>query len=52
MGPPLSQPRIFSRLNQTMADSIVLMLAYDGDEPIAGAINFVGKDCIFGRNWG
>jgi predicted N-acyltransferase len=28
------------------------MLAYDGDEPIAGALNLVGADTLYGRNWG
>ncbi|MCZ4345126.1 GNAT family N-acetyltransferase [Devosia neptuniae] len=51
-GRPYLNREFFSRISATMADSILLMLAYDGDEPIAGAINFVGKDRIFGRNWG
>ncbi|WP_354066422.1 GNAT family N-acetyltransferase [Devosia sp. 2618] len=51
-GRPYLNREFFSRLNETMADRIVLMLAYDGPTPIAGAINFVGKDRIFGRNWG
>ncbi|WP_349236042.1 GNAT family N-acetyltransferase [Devosia sp. FKR38] len=51
-GRPYLNREFFSRLNQTMADRIVLMLAYDGDEAIAGAINFLGHDRIFGRNWG
>lgn len=51
-GRPYLNREFFSRLNETMADRIVLMLAYDGATPIAGAINFVGKDRIFGRNWG
>lgn len=51
-GRPYLNREFFSRISATMPDSIVLMLAYDGDEPIAGAINFVGKDRIFGRNWG
>jgi predicted N-acyltransferase len=51
-GRPYLNRAFFSHLNQTMADRIVLMLAYDGPTPIAGAINFVGKDRIFGRNWG
>ena len=51
-GRPYLNRAFFSRLNQSMADRIVLMLAYDGTTPIAGAINFVGKDRIFGRNWG
>ena len=51
-GRPYLNRKFFSLLNQSMADRIVLMLAYDGPTPIAGAINFVGKDRIFGRNWG
>ena len=51
-GRPYLNREFFSRINQSMPDSIVLMLAYDGDEPIAGALNFVGKDRIYGRNWG
>jgi hypothetical protein len=35
-----------------MKDSIVLFLAYDGDRPIAGALNFVSPDCLYGRYWG
>jgi predicted N-acyltransferase len=51
-GRPYLNREFFSRLNETMADRIVLMLACDGVTPIAGAINFVGKDRIYGRNWG
>ncbi len=51
-GRPYLNRKFFSLLNQTMADRIVLMLAYDGPTPIAGAINFLGSDRIFGRNWG
>lgn len=51
-GRPYLNRKFFSLLSQTMADRIVLMLAYDGDTPIAGAINFLGSDRIFGRNWG
>ena len=51
-GRPYLNREFFSRLNATMADRIVLMLAYDGREAIAGAINFLGKDRIYGRNWG
>ncbi len=51
-GRPYLNREFFSRIGETLADRIVLMLAYDGAEPIAGAINFVGRDRIFGRNWG
>ena len=51
-GRPYLNRDFFSRLHATMADRILLMLAYDGDEAIAGAINFLGRDRICGRNWG
>jgi len=51
-GRPYLNRKFFSLLGETMADRVVLMLAYDGHTPIAGAINFAGKDRIFGRNWG
>lgn len=51
-GRPYLNREFFSLLGQTMADRILLVFAYDGDEPIAGAINFIGKDTLFGRNWG
>ena len=51
-GRPYLNRTFFSLLGQYLADRIVLMLAYDGDIPIAGAINFRGKDRLYGRNWG
>jgi predicted N-acyltransferase len=35
-----------------MADRIVLMFAYDGDEAIAGTLSLLGKDTLYGRYWG
>ena len=35
-----------------MADQIVLVMAKRGESYIAGALNFIGDDCLFGRNWG
>lgn len=51
-GTPYLTREFFSLISDSMADRIVLMFAYDGDEPIAGALNFLGKDTIFGRYWG
>ncbi|UYO00405.1 MAG: N-acetyltransferase [Devosia sp.] len=51
-GRPYLNRAFFSLLGQYMADGVVLMLAYDGPNPIAGAINFRGRDRLFGRNWG
>jgi predicted N-acyltransferase len=35
-----------------MADRILLILARRDENYIAGAINFLGDDAIYGRNWG
>ncbi|MCR6634842.1 GNAT family N-acetyltransferase [Devosia sp.] len=51
-GQPYLNRKFFSLLGQYMADRIVLIFAYDRNEPIAGAINFIGKDRLYGRNWG
>jgi len=42
----------FSLLSERMADRIALVMAYDGNVAVAGALNIVGSDAIFGRNWG
>ncbi len=51
-GSPYLTREAFSLLGQRMGDRIVLILAYDGEMPIAGALNFVGKDALYGRYWG
>jgi uncharacterized protein len=51
-GRPYLNRRFFSMLGQTMADRVVLMLAYDGRHAIAGTLNLVGKDALYGRYWG
>ena len=35
-----------------MADQILLVMADRAGRPIAGAINFIGADALYGRNWG
>ena len=51
-GQPYLNREFFSRLSATMADSVVLMLAYDGPDAIAGALNLRGTTALYGRNWG
>ena len=51
-GRPYLNRDFFSRIGATMADRILLVFAYDGNQPIAGAINFIGRDTLYGRNWG
>ncbi len=42
----------FSKINETFADNTALVLAKRDGRYIAGALNFIGEDTIFGRNWG
>jgi hypothetical protein len=42
----------FERLGATLADSTVLVIAYRKGQPIAGALNMMGGDALYGRNWG
>ncbi|XDZ65017.1 GNAT family N-acetyltransferase [Alphaproteobacteria bacterium LSUCC0684] len=42
----------FDRIGATMADKVMLFLAEHDGEMIAGALNFIGKDTLYGRNWG
>jgi len=51
-GQPYLTREAFSLLGQRMGDRIILILAYDGDQPIAGALNFAGSDALYGRYWG
>jgi predicted N-acyltransferase len=44
--------QFFSLIGETLSEDIVLMLALDGERPIAGALNFKGGETLFGRQWG
>jgi predicted N-acyltransferase len=49
--PYLTRP-FFSLLGETMADKVLLILAERGGRPIAGALNLIGADALYGRYWG
>lgn len=52
-GRPYLTRQAFSLLGETMARRILMVLAFDeGGEPIAGALNFIGRDTLYGRYWG
>jgi predicted N-acyltransferase len=51
-GRPYLTRDFFSTVGAKMADRILLMMAKRGGRWIAGAINFLGSDTIYGRNWG
>ena len=42
----------FSLLGQRLGDKVVLMYAEKDGKPVAGALNLVGSEALFGRNWG
>ncbi len=51
-GRPYLNREFFSTIGETMADKIVLMLAEREGRYIAGALNFLGPDTLYGRYWG
>lgn len=51
-GQPYLTREAFSMFSQRLGDRILLMLALDSGEPIAGALNFIGEDALYGRYWG
>jgi uncharacterized protein len=42
----------FYLINQNMKDNILLIVAKKNEEIIAGALNFIGQNTLYGRNWG
>ena len=42
----------FSCLQERMADRIALVMAEHEGEWVAGALNLIGSDTLYGRNWG
>lgn len=51
-GYPYLTPKFFELLSERMADRVVLMWAEKDGQPVAGALNFIGSEALFGRNWG
>ncbi|MEZ5913626.1 MAG: GNAT family N-acetyltransferase [Paracoccaceae bacterium] len=51
-GKPYLTRAFFDALHQTMRDDILLILAEDEGQPVAGALNFIGRDTLYGRYWG
>ena len=51
-GFPYLTREFFRIIHQTMPNQILLVLAIENSLPIAGALNFLGKDTLFGRYWG
>src|SRR5690606_16330177 len=51
-GRPYLNRQFFSLIGERMADDILLVMAKRDGRYIAGAINFIGADTLYGRNWG
>ena len=42
----------FYLINQNMKDKVLLVIAKQHDKIVAAALNFIGNDTLYGRNWG
>jgi predicted N-acyltransferase len=51
-GRPYLTRSFFSLIGESMAKDVLLIMARRNGRWIAGAINFIGSDTLFGRNWG
>jgi len=51
-GTPYLTRKFFTLLSETMADRVLLIMAKREGRYIAGALNLIGDDALYGRNWG
>jgi uncharacterized protein len=51
-GRPYLTREFFSLVSEKMADQTLLVMARRAGRYIAGALNFIGSDTLFGRHWG
>ena len=51
-GQPYLTRAFFTEIGRTMPERILLVMAKRAGRWIAGAINFIGDDALYGRNWG
>jgi len=51
-GRPYLTRDAFTLLGERMASAILLFLAFADGTPVAGALNFIGPDALYGRYWG
>jgi predicted N-acyltransferase len=51
-GRPYLTRRFFDLLSERMGEKLLLFLALRGGEPIAGALNLIGPETLYGRYWG
>ncbi len=51
-GQPYLTREAFSFFSERMGDQVLLILALIDEEAVAGALNFIGRDALYGRYWG
>lgn len=51
-GTPYLTRRAFDEFHATMRNDMLLILAERGGKPVAGALNFIGRETLYGRYWG
>ena len=51
-GHPYLTRTFFRLIAESMADRLLMIVAERGGEPVAGALNFIGGDALYGRYWG
>ncbi|SIO51907.1 hypothetical protein SAMN05444722_2997 [Rhodovulum sp. ES.010] len=51
-GTPYLTRAFFDRAQETLRDDMVLVLAERDGQPVAGALNFIGRSRLYGRYWG
>ncbi|MDE1468561.1 GNAT family N-acetyltransferase [Aurantiacibacter sp. D1-12] len=51
-GTPYLTREAFELFGERMGEKLLLLLAYEHGLPIAGALNFVGGEALYGRYWG
>ncbi|HET7714885.1 MAG TPA: GNAT family N-acetyltransferase [Bauldia sp.] len=51
-GRPYLNRVFFSLLGERLGDRVLLMLAKRGGKPVAGALNLIGSQTLYGRYWG
>lgn len=51
-GRPYLTRAFFTAIHDSMGEQVLLILAYQDGAPIAGALNFIGGDALYGRHWG
>ncbi len=51
-GSPYLTREFFQQLGTAMPERVALVLARHGERPVGGALNLIGDDALYGRNWG